>query len=97
MAKVNANIGIDEQYWPQLIAGILREHPIPQVDVLDDNDIPTGETVPQYTEIQQVVALAMKYLAGESLNGLKKLVFEGADLDLSVIPAIIQENIDAAK
>ena len=82
-----------------MLPAILREHPILDIPVLDEEGNPTYKedgspiTEPECTPIQQVKRLAMAYLTRETIAGAKKLRLDNDPIDMALIQSVINDNL----
>ena len=91
---------VDDSIAPSLFAAFVREHPIRQIPVLDDDGNPVIDgdgketTEPECTPAQQVKRYAVAQIAREVEAGAEKLRLDSNPLNKDLIETVINQNQD---
>ena len=92
-------LSINDEYYQEFIAGIIRQRPIAQEPVLDadgnptldDNDMSVMQD--KYTAEVWVKKIALDYLAKQCKKGLLLLAQDSANINDNVINSIVKGNL----
>lgn len=66
-------------------AGFLRQNPVPQQEVLDEDGKPTGEKENMFTDLQWFKIRVLNYINGEYEAGQEKLKAEAGEIKRNIV------------